>query len=172
MTTMQRTPQTVAKTPEEAAADAYDGALERIESLTEMPARVAVVDLPSGRTLTVESGASDRITVRSPQGIVELAIRFTAEGPVLSFAAAAIEVTSKGEITLECERLNLRARKEINVTSEGDLRESVAGQRVSEVAGRASLEAHDVRISARRGDVAVKANDDVRLDGERVLLNS
>ena len=43
---------------------------------------------------------------------------------------------------------------------------------MSEVGGRASLEAHDVRIQARRGDVAVKANDDVRLDGERVLLNS
>jgi uncharacterized protein (DUF2345 family) len=154
-----------AAAPADAPADAAHGsALERIEALMGAPAGASVVDLPSGRAVTVEGGASDRITVRNPQGLVELSIRFTAEGPVLSFAAAAIDLTSEGEIRVDCERLSLRARKELTLTSGGDLRESVAG--------RASLEAHDVRIEARRGDVAVKANDDVRLDGERVLLNS
>ena len=78
---------------------------------------------------------------------VELSIRFTAEGPVSSFAAAAIDLTSEGEIRVDCERLSLRARKELTVSSEGDLRETVAGQRVTEVGGRASLEAHDVRTT-------------------------
>lgn len=171
MTRMKRSPQVSAAT--EAPADAaQESAIERIESLTEMPTRAAVVDLPSGRAVTVEGGAADRITVRNPQGLVELSIRFTAEGPVLSFAAAAIDLKSEGAIRVDCERLELRARKELTVSSEGDLRETVAGQKVSEVGGRASLEAHDVRIQARLGDVAVRANDDVRLDGERVLLNS
>ena len=168
---MKRAPHTPVEA--EAPAEAtQESALERIESLTEMPTRAAVVDLPSGREVTVEGGASDRITVRNPQGLVELSIRFTAEGPVLSFAAAAIDLKSEGAIRMDCERLELRARKELSVSSEGDLRETVAGQKVSEVGGRASLVAHDVRVQARRGDVAVKANDDVRLDGERVLLNS
>ena len=149
-----------------------DGALERLTALADLPARATTVDLPSGRAVTVEAGASERLLVRGPAGNVELAIRFTEQGPVLSFSAAEIDLTSAGAIRMDCERLHMHARSEVVVTSDGDLRETVAGAHVSEVAGTSTVSAHTVEITARRGDVAVKANDDVRITGERVRLNS
>lgn len=158
-------------TPEERVSGVED-ALERLTVLADLPPRATTIGLPSGRAVTVEGGGSERLVVRGPAGDVELAIRFTPAGPVLSFSAAAIELSSAGDIKMDCERLQVHARSEVVVASDGDLRESVAGARVSEVGGAASLDAHSVQIASRRGDVAVTANDDVRIDGERVLLNS
>jgi hypothetical protein len=39
------------------------------------------------------------------------------------------------------------------------------------VAGRLQLEGETVAVRARRGDVELEANDDVRLRGERIRLN-
>jgi hypothetical protein len=39
------------------------------------------------------------------------------------------------------------------------------------VAGRLELEGETVAVRARRGDVQIEANDDVRLRGERIRLN-
>ena len=39
------------------------------------------------------------------------------------------------------------------------------------VAGALTISADSVSIQARRGDVQLTANDDVKLNGERVLLN-
>lgn len=39
------------------------------------------------------------------------------------------------------------------------------------VAGRLRLEGETVAVRARRGDVELEANDDVRLRGERIRLN-
>lgn len=149
-----------------------DGALERLAALADLPARATTVDLPSGRAVTVEAGASERLVVRGPAGNVELAIRFTEQGPVLSFQAAAIDLTTAGDIRMDCERLQVHARREVAVTSDGDLRETVAGARSVAVGGDSTLAAHSVEIASRRGDVTVKANDDVRIKGERVRLNS
>lgn len=161
-----------ADSPELAAESAVEETIERLTALAELPPRSTTVALPSGRAVTVESGAGERLYVRGPAGEVELSIRFTAQGPVLNFSAAAIDLKSEGAIRMECERLDVHARSEVAVTSDGGLRETVAGARVSEVGGKSSLVAHAVEIASRRGDVAVKANDDVRIDGERVLLNS
>lgn len=150
---------------------APEGALERLAALADLPPRATTVELPSGRAVTVEAGASERLIVRGPAGAVELAIRFTEQGPVLSFSAAAIDLTSAGEIRMDCERLRVHARSEVAVTSDGDLREQIAGSRVTEVAGASTHAAHTVGITSRRGDVTVKANDDVRITGERVRLN-
>jgi hypothetical protein len=39
------------------------------------------------------------------------------------------------------------------------------------VGGRSRLEARAVSVEARLGNVDVRANDDVALEGERILLN-
>ena len=76
------------------------------------------------------------------------------------------------------------ARETLTVTGPGGdvllrLRFSAEGARLEleqpdltlSVAGRLKLEGETVAVRARRGDVELEANDDVRLRGERIRLN-
>jgi hypothetical protein len=130
---------------------------ERIADLVQSPqaAPNPTLYFSSGRSVTVTDGAPEQLTVRSPEGAVELAVRFTPEGPVLSFSAAALDLRSSGTMRLACGKLEVDAREGIALTTGGDVR----------------AEADAVAIRARLGDVAIEANDDVRVDGERIRLN-
>jgi hypothetical protein len=171
-------PETEAKPAEptvqlRASADG-DAALARIEALAELPAVEACAAFPSGRSVELQRapGGMDAITVRSPQGQVELSVRFTPEGPVLRFAAAEIELDSRGPMRLACESLAVEARQGIALEAGGDVVQRAHGDHRVEAGGALQAEGHKVDVRARRGDVTVRANDDVRIDGERVLLNS
>jgi hypothetical protein len=101
----------------------------------------ARLDLPSGRTIEcadAEAGG-ELVTIRSPNGTVELEVRLTDRGPVLRFEAASLDLEAAGRIRTRC--------KSFEVVAE------------------------DAAITATRGDVQLRANDDVRLNGERVKLN-
>ncbi len=118
------------------------------ESLAVAPAAPAeALRMRSGRTVSVDADDPEAITVRAPGGTVELSVRFTADGPVLRFASAALELTAARDVSIACERFDVRAR------------------------GAARIEGDAVDIEATRGDVTVKANDDARIYGERVRLN-
>ena len=178
------------------------GTIARMKSAD--PAPAATLRLSSGRRAEFrrESG-EDLLTVSSPDGRVELAIRFTAAGPVLSFESAALSLKSAGEIAVECERFRVDASQALDLRSGGDLRTEAAGETLLRSGGdlrttaagetelrsggdlrahasgaaelraeeTARLEGRAVEVTSRRGNVDLKANDDVRLRGERVKLN-
>jgi hypothetical protein len=115
------------------------------------------MSLPSGRVVECRSEGADRdaITVRGAGGAVELEVILTPAGPVLRFRAAAIELEAAGKLRLDCEDLELHARRDASVRVGGDF----------------VTEAQTTTIRSERGDVLVEANDDVVLHGERVKLN-
>ncbi len=125
-----------------------EGASPTVESILEETER-AQLELPSGRRVEAraEGSGEERVTVRSASGEVELEVRFTERGPLLRFRAADLELSSPGEVRVDCDRLELRAKKEID---------ALAGS---------------LRFEAERGDVEIEANDDVRLLGERIKMN-
>ena len=111
---------------------------------------------PDGRAVRLtRDGDNDALVITSPQGRVEMEIRFTAEGPILSFTSAAVRLESPTSVSLSCDDFRVRARGEVDIAAEKTAR----------------VEGHGVEVRSRRRDVHLKANDDVRLDGERVLLN-
>lgn len=122
------------------------------------------VRLASGRFAAFSAvDKEDRLVVTSPEGRVELSIRFTESGPVLDFEAAAIQLKSAGEVAVQCNNFKVEAAKKIQLSTEGDM--------VQDIGGKAHVEAHSVEVRARRGNVDINANDDVRLLGERIKLN-
>jgi hypothetical protein len=136
------------KQPDADSAAVETTELAPIESLVMAPApNSAPLQLRSGRTVSVDRNEPEAITVRAPDGAVELSVRFTPEGPVLRFASASVELTAAREVSVACERFSVRATGAVRV--EGDT----------------------VDVEATRGDVTVKANDDARIYGERVRLN-
>lgn len=130
--------------------------------------------LPHGRTLKLAPGTSDEqvLSISGPLGAIELEIVLGPAGPLVRVHASALELRTSGALTLACERFSVDARESIELRTDGDLRQSVAGDAVTRAGGALQAEGKSVRLRARRGEAQIEAHDDVRIEGERVLLNS
>jgi hypothetical protein len=130
--------------------------------------------LASGYRLT-SSGPSSReqnlITLTAPDGRVCLSVELRPEGPVVQVHAQSLSVASDGLLRLDCDRLEIQAPGGTLLRT-GSFEQDVAGDVRTRAGGVIDSDAHAQRLHARRGDVALSANDDVTLDGERVRLNS
>lgn len=156
--------QTVSSVAAAAEATAASAAVDRIAQMVDPPATPPSLSLVTGHTAAVHPAEPDRLVVRGPAGDVQLTVRFTPEGPVLSFAAAAIDLQAKGALTIDCERLDVKAREGMSLRTAGDLTQSAAGT--------ATVEAGRVAVRAHNGELALDATGDVDVHGKRVLLNS
>ena len=127
----------------------------------------------SGRLVRLEAGEADadQLTILDPRGEIELTIRLTPEGPVLTVSGANLELVATRTLSVRCEQLDLQVDQDARLGIGGSSQHVVEGDHESRVGGRARLEAHAARIEARRGNVELEANDDVRIDGERIWLN-
>jgi hypothetical protein len=149
-----------------------DDAAARVASMVEPPRARERLALATGHTASVEADDPSRLTIRSPEGQVEMSIRFTPEGPVLTFAQAAIDLHSAGDLRVACGRLEVAARDGIDLRTPGDLVQTAGGQCTIRSERRTSVEGREVGVAAHAGDVAVDATGDVDVHGSRVLLNS
>lgn len=127
--------------------------------------------LAHGRILDLDRRRSI-LRVSSSGGEVELQIRITPEGPVLVFDQARVSIQNSGNIDLECEDLDIRARGRLMLESGGDSSHRVAGNYTVDVRDDAEIKAQAVDVHAQLGELSLRANDDVALNGLRVLLNA
>jgi hypothetical protein len=111
------------------------------------------------------------VTVTAPDGRLCLSIALGADGPVVEVRAQSLRFASQGLLRLDCERLEINAARETALRT-GALTQVVAGEVRTRAGGAVDVEAHSHRLRSRLGDIQLSANDDVSLDGERVLLNS
>jgi len=121
-----------------------------------------VTRLNHGRQLSIrvaqpdpDREVSDLLEIRSAKGELELAIEIGPTGPRLRVRAVDIELCAEKTLTMRCETLDV-------VASGGA---SVAAGQVLALSG------DDVRVQAETGEVAIRANDDVDVRGERIRLN-
>jgi hypothetical protein len=96
------------------------------------------------------------------QAGMAIEIVLSARGPIVRASAATLEIESADEIVAKCNRFTVEARDAIVMS---------AREIEHHASERARLEAEEIAIEARSGDVRVRANDDVQLLGEQVLLN-
>src|SRR5690606_6725636 len=82
------------------------------------------LEIDHGRTLVVDTQS---LTITDTDGVLELAIELTADGPVVRVRAAQLRVETDGDIALDCQRFAVEARDGIRLVTEGDLSTSVAG---------------------------------------------
>lgn len=125
----------------------------------------------SGRTVQLEAAPEERLIISNAEGAVELMIRFTPEGPVLSFATTAISVESRGVIKLASESLHIETQQNLTMSVGGSLQQTVGQQVSMQAGGPLFLESRRAEIKTALGDIALNANDDVRIQGERIRMN-
>ncbi|MDB4928571.1 MAG: hypothetical protein JWM10_1055 [Myxococcaceae bacterium] len=104
--------------------------------------------LPSGRSVAVlADDHGERVEVRALNGTLELTIELTPTGARLHLDAVDIALRASGTLSAECDRFDLRARSEARLSSAA------------------------TTVESTEGDLTLRAHDDVRAAGERVLLN-
>lgn len=131
----------------------------------------AVHRSPTGRTVVMNFESRDELTVFGPSGNVELTLRFTPDGPVLSMAAARLELSSTGTVAVNCEDLELNARRSMRLTTGDDLVQDVGGSAMTRARDRAEVIAGDVRIASERGEIQVEGAGDTWITSPNVLIN-
>lgn len=123
-----------------------------------------------GRVRLSGAPGGEALAVVSPDGEVRLEVLLTPEGAVLRLAGPRVAIESPGELSLRCARFEVRAES-IELGASGDVALE-AGRGLDLRAGLdASVSGQAVKVEARLGELALAANDDVALNGERVLLN-
>jgi len=118
----------------------------------------------SGYGVTVRTANGEQLELRAPDGRVCLRVTLTERGPAVEIETADLSILSHGAIRLGAQDLEIEATRSLAIKSGGDFRIESAGQLATTAASQ--------KIEATRGEIHVKANDDVRVDGERVRLNA
>lgn len=122
------------------------------------------------RSLRIDK-AGNMLEIESPEGNIELRVKITPEGPVLSFNSTKISMNSDADVSLQCKKFHLKTSEETKIESGGDLRQQVAGNLDVHVRDDIHTKAQQIVNEAELGGIEMKANDDVILNGLRVLMN-
>jgi hypothetical protein len=122
------------------------------------------LDLVGQQQLTVHRlDGRDTLRLYRADGRLTLTVTVTPDGPVLEVAGGDLLIRSDGQLGIDAEHLSIRGRRGIEIQSGGDV--------VIRASGVLRTTASSQQLTASHGDVHLTANDDVRLDGERVRMN-
>lgn len=123
-----------------------------------------------GNTLVVDR-ENNEIRLFNIKEELQLSIKLTTEGLLVNVNAKELNISAAESLNLSSKKININATEQINIKTAGNFVQEVNKDFLSEVGGTNKLIAQVQKITATLGNVNIKANDDVRLDGERVKLN-
>lgn len=122
------------------------------------------VSLAGDHRLVVDRGTDeDVLQVQGSDGTLHVEVVVTETGTRIRLEGGDVRIHASGRLSLDGESVAIRGRNGVSLRSGADMEVDVAGVIESE--------AHAQRLIARRGDTTIYANDDVRLDGERIKMN-
>lgn len=119
------------------------------------PVEVSVGAQGSVRVSARDDTAVVRVTHAATARPLELEITFTAEGVVVRTRADALELDTPGRVHARCASFEVDAQEDIALRAQGAF----------------SVRARAVDVEATHEGASIRANDDVQLLGEHVLLN-
>ena len=90
---------------------------------------VQVLALRSGATVSIHPDPrGETIVLRSAGGSVDLSIRMTDQGPVLSLRGVRLEIDATEELAVRCREFSVDARDGVRLTSGGNVQVRSQGQ--------------------------------------------
>ena len=128
--------------------------------------------LRSGYTLACNrENDDDVLSVIGQDGAVCLRMTLAPDGPVVEMRTRSFRLAATEELRLDCDRMEINANRQISIRS-ANLEQSITEDIRVRAGGIIHSEANTQKIEARLGDIELRANDDVALDGEQIRLNS
>lgn len=129
-------------------------------------APTVVVPLGGGRSVAVQPTGEDAtiLHVRGGQDrALQIELRFEASGPVVRVSASVLQLEGLHEVAASCDTFRVDARERIELRSGGEI--------VQYATETARIEGRRVELDASPGAIRLRANDEVQLKGEMILLN-
>ncbi len=128
--------------------------------------------LKQGHSLTIlDKNGSDVVQVRNAQGLTLFTIEITEQGTNLNIEAKNINLVAEDKLNLSANEVTIDSRKKTVLINRGDYENKIEGNCNIETMGDSLNIAKTHLIKASLGDVKLQANDDIKLNGERVKLN-
>lgn len=115
--------------------------------------------------------AKEQLELVDKNGMLQLTISIKEKGLVIQVNASSIQLNAAEELNLSGKKINITAAEQLNIKTKGNLVQQVDKDALMEVGGTNKMLAMVQKITATLGDVTIKANDDVKLNGERVKMN-
>lgn len=114
------------------------------------------ISLAGDRRLVLRrEGGGEALTLLEQNGKVAVTVTITPEAVTLNLGGAKVEVAVEKSLAIAAESIALHGREGVTIETEGALVTTARRQ----------------ALSSTHGNVEVDANDDVKLNGERILLN-
>ena len=111
------------------------------------------------------------LSVIGQDGTVCLRMTLGKDGPVVEMRTRSFKLAATEELRLDCDRMEINANRQVSIRS-ASLEQTITDDIRVRAGGVIYSEAHAQRIEARLGDIELRANDDVALEGEQIRLNS
>jgi hypothetical protein len=105
----------------------------------------------------------DTLCLMNSDGAIALTIRVGLMGATIEVGGDLVGLKVAGDLAIDARRLSLHGREHVSITSGGDATVRIA-QTLTHYAARQS-------IVSTLGDLTLYANDDVKVDGERIRMN-
>ena len=102
---------------------------------------------------------------------VHLVITFTENGLELTINAKNLKINVSEQLSLSGEEINIHASKKLSLISDGNLISEIDGSMVTHVRGDNENIARIQKVTSTLGNIEMIANDNFKVEGERVLLN-
>lgn len=121
-----------------------------------MEGAIETHQLLGNRVLEIHRNPSDNLVrILGPDGEGVVTIHITPTGVTLRLPGRGASLRIDGDLAIDAERVSIHGRSGVAITSDGDLET------------RARIQ----NVTAELGNVNIRANDDVKMDGERILMN-
>lgn len=137
------------------------------DAVGEMP---FTIRLAGGNKLTIDD-QNGELRLKNKNNELQLTILIRSDGLVVNVNATQLNVNATEQLTLSSKKINIEAAEQLNLSSSGNFVQQVDKDALTEVGGANKSIALVQKITATLGNIELKANDDVKLDGERVRLN-
>ncbi len=146
------------------------GIEEGVDLLDSITPGEAPIPLRHGAVDLVRHGPVDIVRVRAATGTIEIAL--TAAGPQLRLRAVDVEIAAEGRMSLAGSEISLRSKGRLEIACDGQMVTSAGAGRHTHVGGPERLEAETIEMQSSGGGMAIRARDEIAIDGERIGLNS
>jgi hypothetical protein len=141
-----------------------------LDKLTERPDEKTLLKMDWGNFLVIDTERQE-IKMIDKNKTTQLIISVRAEGLSLQVNANEININAVNQLNFCGREINIEASDIIRIKTNGDLIHEIRNDCTAIIGGTNNNKAQTQVITADLGNVEIKANDDVRLDGERVLFN-
>ena len=128
------------------------------------------IDLDYDLTL-VHDANNHSLNIISESGETHVCIHYLPNG-MLEITSKRIQIVADEQLKFSAPHVDIHADKNLKISSSGYISTSVSQDALIEVKGQQINKAHTQFIKSTHGNIEVRANDDVKIDGERIKLNS